>query len=280
MKKKPTLSFHVVRRGQYRGKSCKSFTLFHTMKKNQNWSRFSKRQVLATGAVVLFGSFSSQRKELSSRQKAIIWGNILGDGHFQLSPNKKTTRLRFYHSAKQKEYVKWQFDQLDWLCETVSPPKVISEREFFKCRAYTHYREELTPFHKLTYQPTKLPNRRFVKIIPETIQDHLTDQEALMIWYLDDGTLRLDGGACRLATQCFTLAEHELLQDCLKQNFGLTSVIEKWPKGPSGVYIPSLSGHAADFLNLFSETVVKEIPSMAYKVNRQRLSKLTRPRND
>lgn len=240
------------------------------MNVNQTWFRFSKRYLLASGALVMLGSLSPPKKDLSPRQKAIVWGNILGDGHLQLSPNQKTTRLRFDHSEKQQDYVNWQFSQLDWLCESVSPPKIVPERQYYKCRAYTHYREELTPFHQLTYQPTKLPNRRFVKIIPENLQEHLKDPEALMVWYLDDGTLRLDGGACRLATQSFTLAEHEILQDCLKQNFNVTSVIEKWTKGKSGLYIPSRGGYAANFVNLFSETVVTEIPSMAYKVKRQR----------
>ena len=73
----------------------------------------SKRQLLASGALVVLSSVSFQNKQLSPRQKAIIWGNILGDGHLQLSPNQKTTRLRFDHSAKQQDYVKWQFEQLD-----------------------------------------------------------------------------------------------------------------------------------------------------------------------
>lgn len=237
------------------------------MNSNQYQFRLSKRQLLASGGLVVLGSVIHPNRELSPRQKAIIWGNILGDGHLQLSPNQKTTRLRFDHSAKQKDYVDWQFKQLDWLCEHVSPPKIVPEREYLKCRAYTHYREELTPFHQLTYKPAIIPTRRFVKIIPENISDHLKDPEALMIWYLDDGTLRLDGGACRLATQSFTFQEHEILQDCLKQNFNVTSVIEKWSKNKSGLYVPSRGGHSARFLNLFSKTVVEEIPSMSYKVN-------------
>lgn len=107
-----------------------------------------------------------------------------------------------------------------------------------------------------------------MKFIPENLKDYLIDPEALMVWYLDDGTLRLDGGACRLATQGFTLEEHVILQDCLQNNFNVTSVIEKWSKNKSGLYIPSRGGHAANFVNLFGKTVVEEIPSMRYKVKR------------
>lgn len=97
------------------------------MKSNAYQFQVSRRDLLGGVGLIVLGSIFPQNKELSSRQKSIIWGNILGDGHLQLSPNKKTTRLRFDHSEKQKEYVQWQFEQLDWLCERVSPPKIVPE---------------------------------------------------------------------------------------------------------------------------------------------------------
>lgn len=33
-------------------------------------------------------------------------------------------------------------------------------------------------------------------------------------------------------------------------------------------YVPARNGYAADFVHLFSETVVKEIPSMIYKIKK------------
>lgn len=89
-----------------------------------------------------------------------------------------------------------------------------------------------------------------------------------MVWYLDDGTLRLDGGACRLATQSFTLQEHELLQESLWQNFHINTVIESWSDKYPSLYVPARKGYAADFIHLFSETIVKEIPSMTYKIKK------------
>lgn len=174
--------------------------------------KLSKRNLLIAGTVFAVGS--QIQKPLSKRQEAIVLGNILGDGHLQLSPNQKTTRLRFNHSMKQADYVKWQYDELDWLCNGVSEPKAIIEQNQYPiCRAYTAYRSELTPYHSLTYKTTNQPNRKFIKVLPENLREYLTDPESLMVWYLDDGTLRLDGGACRLATQSFTLSEHEILQD-------------------------------------------------------------------
>jgi hypothetical protein len=90
-----------------------------------------------------------------------------------------------------------------------------------------------------------------------------------MVWYLDDGTLRSDSGACRIATQCFNFEEHQLLQECLYQNFGISSQIEAWnSKGSKqyGLVIPSRNKESRKFLSLFQHIVRKEIPSMKYKV--------------
>ena len=67
-----------------------------------------------------------------------------------------------------------------------------------------------------------------------------------------------------MATQGFTLGQNEILQNCLKQNFDITTVIEKWPKEKTNLYVPA--AQAPDFVHLFSSTVVREIPSMAYKL--------------
>lgn len=244
----------------------KNYLLFFMESEKQKF-RLSKRHLFAGGFFAGLSVF--QNKILSSRQEAIVLGNILGDGHLQLSPNSKTTRLRFNHAMKQAHYVEWQFKELGWLCDGVSKPKEIVEKQKYHiCRAYTKYRPELTPYHTLTYKTTTLPNRRFVKTLPSNFGDYLKNPEVFMVWYLDDGTLRLDGGACRLATQSFTLQEHEILQEALQNNFNVKTVIETWPGGYSALYVPSRGGHAADFVGLFSDTIVKEIPSMTYKVQR------------
>lgn len=240
------------------------------MNNSQNNTGLSKRQLLAGTVFTMISAsaFSNPQTPLTRRQNAIIWGNILGDGHLQLSPYGKTVRLTFSHSSKQAEYVKWQFRELKWLCEGISEPTIVSEgteKQYLKCRAYTRYLTQLKPFHDLTYVPSTKPKRRFEKIVPSNLSNYLKDPEMLMVWYLDDGTLRRDGGACRLATQGFTLEENEILQNCLKQNFDITTVIEKWPKQKTGLYVPARQ--APDFVHLFSSTVVREIPSMTYKLS-------------
>jgi len=126
--------------------------------------RLSKRQLLAAGSFLVFGSSLNVTKPLSPRQEAIILGNILGDGHLQLSPNGKTTRLRFNHSMSQCQYVTWQYKELDWLCKGVSPPKEIFEHQKYRtCRAYTAYHPELTSYHTLTYKKNFYSRKKVYK---------------------------------------------------------------------------------------------------------------------
>lgn len=237
------------------------------MNYSQQKNQWSKRQLVTGSVLAMIGvsALPDPGLPITKRQNAVIWGNILGDGHLQLSPNGQKVRLRFDHGAKQSDYVWWLYKNLGPLCEGVSPPKIIPEREYFKCRAYTKYLKELKSYHDLTYVKSTKPNRRFEKVLPANLADYVKDPEMLMVWLLDDGTLRRDGGAIRLATQSFTLEEHEILQGCLSDNFGITSVIEKWPKGKAGLYMKRQE--ASKFVDLFGSTVVREIPSMTYKIN-------------
>ena len=80
--------FYVVRRGQYRGKSCVSFLRTKTMQYSKRDFRVSKRVLLVGGSFI--GLSSLQPKTLSPRQESILLGNLLGDGHMQLAPNEKS----------------------------------------------------------------------------------------------------------------------------------------------------------------------------------------------
>ena len=233
----------------------------------KNTKNFSlSRRNLFFGGGLLTLSFSGN-DPLTSRQKAIILGNVLGDGHLQIAKNEKSARLRFTHSMKQTEYVQWQYENLTWLCEKVKQPyETTTKSGYSECIAYTSYQNELLRYHKYFYKPTGLSKPKFVKVVPENLSEYLTDPLSLMVWYLDDGTLRKDGGAVRIATQSFSLEENWILQDCLNKNFNIKSVLEQWPKDQYNLTIPSRGGHSKNFLGLFSSTVKKEIPSMRYKV--------------
>jgi hypothetical protein len=219
-----------------------------------------------------FGGFVfSANSNLSSEQRAIIMGNLLGDGHLQLASNKLKSRLRFTHSIEQQEYVLWQYKKLDWLCEKVKQPyETETSKGYREFIAYTSYEPQLLEYHSLFYRPSTKPGRRFEKVVPENLSMYLTDPLSLMVWHLDDGTKRVDGGACRLATQGFSYHEHEILKDCLRTNFNINAdinkVITKTGKTYYQLDLLTRSGDSEKFVSLFRKRVEKEIPSMKYKV--------------
>jgi hypothetical protein len=180
---------------------------------------------------------------ISSLENAVILGTILGDGHLQRSLSKSgKSRLRIGHSFKQKAYVDWKRSALGRLCETTQPPKKVEQRGYEQYLFYTQYRDDLTYYHKIFYTREESKSR---KIVPENIEKILTDPISLVVWYLDDGTLRNDCDACRLATQSLTLEEVNLLRKCLANNLSIASRLDIWLKGSCKMY--GISIPARDF---------------------------------
>lgn len=56
---------------------------------------------------------------------------------------------------------------------------------------------------------------RYVKQVPTNLSDYFSDRLSLAVWFWDDGTLRKDCNAARIATQGFNYEEHLILQECI-----------------------------------------------------------------
>ena len=148
---------------------------------------------------------------------------------------------------------------------TAAPP---GRRE---CIFYTGYSRGLRPYHDLFYQP--LENGRWGKRLPSNLADLLQDPLSLLVWYLDDGTLRGDCNSCRLATQGFSLEEHHQ-RNLLRDNFLVGSRF-RWRRKRGGVFwglvIPARDFRT--FRGLLEDLCRQECASMLYKLVRK-------PRND
>ena len=59
----------------------------------------------------LIESHKSKLK-LTDRQREIIIGKLLGDGHLETQNKGKTYRLKIEHSIKQREHVDWLYSNL------------------------------------------------------------------------------------------------------------------------------------------------------------------------
>ncbi len=192
--------------------------------------------------------------KISSRQKQIIIGKLLGDGHLETA-NGKTYRLKIEHSFNQRQYVDWLYRELKSLAS--AEPKIklqtINGTEYKKYWFNTHYSGSFRFYAQQFYQGKK-------KIVPKLISHWLTPL-ALAIWFMDDGSIK--SKECQekiLNTHSFDAVSLELLQRALDKNFRIRTSLRKQKEGFQ-IYI--LAGEAVKLRQTIGKYV---LPSMQYKL--------------
>lgn len=213
----------------------------------------------------------NKNNPLNNEEKAILIGGLLGDE--VLVRRDGSYRYRVAHSIHQADYVYWKHNKLINRCKKTQPPKIYLEKgKFERIEFYTDSGNYLKEIHFLMYK--KLPNGRYRKTITQEVIDKLpVDPLVVAVWYLDDGSIRNDCYAGKIASQGFSKEENELLCDYLRK-FNINCHIVKHTEisGQWYITIP-----ASTFGNLIKviDPIVREVPSMVYKLN-----ELRRPRND
>lgn len=193
--------------------------------------------------------------QLSNRQKEILIGMILGDGH--LEKNGNNVRLRVDHEKGQENYLRWKY--LEFKNLVSGNPRLIQQidkrtKKLYKRWHFSTY--SLSVFNE--YREIFYREKR--KIIPKNIKKLMNSSLSLAVWFMDDGHKRTDCNALRLNTDSFQFEEQKLLQNCLKKNFGIDSKLHK--KGKFwNIYIPSLE--ARKFCEIVKPFIVSE---MKYKI--------------
>jgi hypothetical protein len=210
--------------------------------------------------------------EMTEIEKALIMGTLLGDAHIQKRQN--SYRLKIEHAINQKAYVLWKHKMLERFCTTTQPPKIVTSKKGFSTVVfYTTSGQWLKEIYHLFY---KEKNGRYVKTItPELIENLPLSSMLVAVFFMDDGSVRNDCYAGKLATQGFSLEENHLLCSYLKKwNSSVECVVvaHKVSKGQYYISIPAKS--FGKFVKEI-EPIVLSIPDMVYKLNDQR-----KPRND
>lgn len=186
---------------------------------------------------------------------SVLVGSLLGDGHAE---RLKTGGVKFIfrQQAKHKEYLfyLYEFFNKRGYCTNNLP---VLYKQTYGIKVYEAYRFNTYTFsswmwlYKLFYTNSK------VKVIPNNISELLTPL-ALAIWIMDDGTWKNPG--VRIATNCFTKEEVELLKLTLETKFNLKSSLHK-NNGKYQLYIKQES------IPLLRELVLSYfVPSMLYKL--------------
>lgn len=199
------------------------------------------------------GNTVGSREELSARQKEILIGTLLGDGH--LEKNGRYSRLRVDHCDRHKDYV-------FWLVKELAPfslgPRHIDEKDKRSGKTYSrwHFSTRSLPifdeFRELFYNNKK-------KIISLSLLKRITPF-SLAVWYMDDGFRRQDSKGFYLCTSSYTMAEQNILQIILKKRFALQTKIH-FQHELGRIFIPSA------FADKFNEVIKPFVlPIFTYKL--------------
>lgn len=148
---------------------------------------------------------------LTERQKAIIIGCLLGDGAMRCKTN---ALLEINHSAQEKEYVDWKFNELHNLVST-APKMRRGNAGRIAYRFTTKSSPALTKIYEQFYKDGQ-------KIIPQKLKLHPL---SITIWFMDDGCKSYN--AIYLNTQRFSKQEQDRLRRLLRNQYKIDSTLNK-----------------------------------------------------
>lgn len=192
--------------------------------------------------------------KISAKQKQLIIGKLLGDGHLE-SVTGKTFRLKIEHSLRQKEYVDWTYEALKSIA--ASPPRTkkqtVRGKEYTKYWFNSKYSSSLRFYNQQFYHGKK-------KIIPKLIHRWLTPL-VLAVWFMDDGSVKSSVHRARIInTHSFSKVEIEMIISILKSKY---DILAKLRKQKEGYQIMILAESAKDFAALIRPYMHQ---SMMYKL--------------
>lgn len=200
--------------------------------------------------------FNNPQKEISQRQKSIIFGSLLGDACLKSRTNA-SAYLSISHSIKQKEYSNWLYNELRVICH--NPPKeYISKGKYITFDFQSESRKDLLEIRSKIYTPSKKVSKWWL--------DNL-DALSVAVWFMDDGTLSYVNkikSIYSFATNSFSMEENYLLSDFLQSRFGITSEVKPITKKSGIQYNLIVSDGAFDKFTKLIETNIVEC--MRYKL--------------
>jgi len=147
---------------------------------------------------------------LSEVQHSLVVGSLLGDGSMRC---KTHALLEINHSANQRGYVDWKYQQL---VELVATPPSLRQGNGGRVayRFVTRSHPLLTPYYELFYELKR-------KRVPELELSPLS----LAVWFMDDGSR--SRSAVYLNTQQFGRDAQWRLVELLQRQWGITASLNR-----------------------------------------------------
>lgn len=191
---------------------------------------------------------------LTHRQREILVGTLLGDGHLETLNHGRTYRLKIEHSIKQRDYVEWLLKEFRSWIHTGMYGKLKYEKEYVGFNTYTH--GALRFYAQQFYSDGK-------KNVPKMI-NKLLSPLSLAVWFMDDGSWKSNRHKTYIIhTLGFNKDELMLLQDTLRKKFNVETALHRQKQKYWRLYI--VSEYAETFRKII-EPYVSLIPSMQNKL--------------
>jgi hypothetical protein len=196
--------------------------------------------------------------KLSSTQKEIVYGLVLGDGYLQPT-GAHNARLRVEHSEKQVAYAQWIFQQLENLF-TRKPQRLSrihpkTQRTYSYVRLQSHSSPWFGELRSVAYS-----NK--TKNIASLVENYLHTARTLAVWYMDDGYYYAKDKSAHIYLPKISVDELQRIVKVFVGRFGITPHTYCRPDRAS-CHLTFNGAHLKKFVQLIQPHV---IVSMRYKI--------------
>jgi len=215
--------------------------------------------------------FSSEIQKLTSNERigphnidiiSMIIGSLLGDTYLEKRKNSIGTRVIFKQSNKNVEYLMWFHSYLlnRGYCSSIKPKLQIRIKQkgkvFYQYQVNSYTFSSFNWIHEMFY---RFIENKYIKILPLNIKEYLTPL-ALATLFINNGSCL--GKGARIAFNCFTFEEVNILCKILKIKYNIIATPNKYGKNRGYIiYINSNS------MKLFTDTIKPYLlPSLYYKL--------------
>jgi recombination protein RecA len=121
--------------------------------------------------------------KLTSRQRSILVGTVLGDGFLQKT-GSRNAQLRLEHGGEQKAYLQWKADAFSRLFQ--GEPKQMTRQHPHSKETYTYWRYQSNASPAFGVWRQYFYDADGTKHIPRDLGKYLSPL-AIAVWYMDDG---------------------------------------------------------------------------------------------
>lgn len=198
---------------------------------------------------------------LSLLQKQICYGGLLGDSNLNWRDNGQC-RLKMSHCEKQLDYLEWKKSFLnDFIIQKkpiIDYPNGFGKQNQYSYNTVVH--QDFTDMANLFYRMIKGRHIRYITM--KTLK--LLDLFAVLIWYLDDGTLTKDN-ELRIYSNAYDISMHKAMKKWFWHKYRLEAKIRS-SHNNKYYYICFSVRNSKNLLNLFKQYLPIIPDVMKYKL--------------